>query len=347
MNSKATASLASIRRKSLLLSDQSLVDIHPFKNESSLPLVIQPAIPDIDLSEWMKAHTDVIEHYLQIHGAVLFRGFKSAGQGDFEKGLQAISLQRMHYMEGATPRTILGDQIYSSTEFPPEYHIALHNELSYVLTWPMKILFYCVTPALKGGETPIADVRRVYQNIPRHIRSRFEENGWMLVRNFGDGLGLPWQTAFRSQNKADIENYFRQSGISWEWKSDDRLRTSQVRHAVTHHPRTGEAVWFNHAVFWHSSSLPTDTREQLLRDFGEDGLPYNTYYGDGTAIDASVIEEIQRVYDNETVAFPWRTGDLLMMDNMLAAHGRRPFEGPRKILVSMGNPFTRTDLIQR
>jgi hypothetical protein len=32
-------------------------------------------------------------------------------------------------------------------------------------------------------------------------------------------------------------------------------------------------------------------------------------------------------------------GDILMVDNMLVAHGREPFSGPRKILVAMAEPF--------
>jgi alpha-ketoglutarate-dependent taurine dioxygenase len=31
----------------------------------------------------------------------------------------------------------------------------------------------------------------------------------------------------------------------------------------------------------------------------------------------------------------WEAGDLLMLDNLLAAHGRRPFSGERRIAVAM------------
>jgi hypothetical protein len=32
---------------------------------------------------------------------------------------------------------------------------------------------------------------------------------------------------------------------------------------------------------------------------------------------------------------PWRRGDLLLIDNMLTAHGRRPCTGDRRVLVAM------------
>ena len=82
----------------------------------------------------------------------------------------------------------------------------------------------------------------------------------------------------------------------------------------------------------------------FVRDFKEDGVPYNTYYGDGSPIEDSVVEELRRAYDSETIKFRWQKNDLLYMDNMLVSHGRSPYSGPRKIIVGMGNAYTRTDL---
>jgi alpha-ketoglutarate-dependent taurine dioxygenase len=31
----------------------------------------------------------------------------------------------------------------------------------------------------------------------------------------------------------------------------------------------------------------------------------------------------------------WNTGDLLVIDNVLVGHGRRPFTGSRRVLVAM------------
>jgi hypothetical protein len=33
-----------------------------------------------------------------------------------------------------------------------------------------------------------------------------------------------------------------------------------------------------------------------------------------------------------------------MIDNMLVAHGRNPFSGPRKIVVGMAQPFNYADV---
>jgi hypothetical protein len=128
----------------------------------------------------------------------------------------------------------------------------------------------------------------------------------MLVRNYGDGLSLPWQKVFRTNDKAKLEQYCAESHVQVEWKDEQRLRTRHVRPAIAVNPETNEAVWFNHVAFWHISSLDTKTREMLIRDFGEDGVPYNTYYGDGSPIEDSVVEELRKAYDSETIKFRWQ-----------------------------------------
>jgi alpha-ketoglutarate-dependent taurine dioxygenase len=245
----------------------------------------------------------------------------------------------MHYVEGATPRTQVNEYVYTSTEFPADHQIALHNELSYVTSWPMKILFLCLQPATTGGETPVADMRKVLARLSPSVRDLFERRGWMLTRNYGDGLGLPWPTAFRTSSREEVERYCASNDIRCEWKDARHLRTHQVRSAIATHPQTGERLWFNHVAFWHVSSLPEPIRETMLAEFDERELPFNTFFGDGGRIDDEIVEEIRQAWDAETVAFPWQAGDLLLLDNMLASHGRRPFTGTRRVVVSMGDPY--------
>jgi alpha-ketoglutarate-dependent taurine dioxygenase len=301
---------------------------------------VQPNVEGVNLITWAANNVEFIETNLLKYGGILFRGFALSDHTHFDQFLDAIALPRMNYMEGATPRVELADKVYTSTEYPSDQHIALHNELNYVITWPMKIFFFCVTPPEQGGATPIADVRNVNRRIDSSIRQKFMEKGWMLARNFGDGMSLPWQTSFRLTERQELESYCRDSRIECEWKGADRLRTRQVRPAVRVHPRSGEQVWFNHLAFWHISSLEPRLRDVFLKEFSQDELPYNTYYGDGTPVDDFVVEEIRRAYREETVAFDWQKGDLLMLDNMLVAHGRHPFSGPRKILAAMGEPYS-------
>jgi alpha-ketoglutarate-dependent taurine dioxygenase len=342
---KVTAGMRkTLQRRAISLLPEEFVTTEYLQQGQMLPLVLKPNMRKIKLADWVKNNMEFIEASLMTHGGILFREFALSDLVGFQEVVRATSVQLMHYAESATPRTELSDRFYTSTEFPPTHSIALHNELTYVSAWPMKIWFFCATPAAQGGETPIADVRKVFNNISPEVRDRFIRKGWMLVRNFGDGLGLPWQRSFHTSDKAEVEEYFSKAGIEYEWKGEGRLRTRQVRPAVAQHPGTGENVWFNHIAFWHITSLPAKLRESMLVMLKEEEFPYNVYYGDGSPIEASVVKMLREAYEQETVVFPWQKGDLLMLDNMLVAHGRKPYAGERKILVAMGQPFSRSGL---
>ncbi len=321
------------------LSQQELITESFLKFDVNLPLVITPKFSDFNLLTWAENNQEFIINKLLKYGGILFRNFAIKQKDDFEQFVSAVCPQLMPYTESSTPRTKLSEKVYTSTEFPADQTIALHNESSYASTYPMKICFCCIEPANQGGETPIADVRKVFQRIHPRIRDRFQEKGWMLVRNYGNGFGLPWQKVFHTTDKAVMEEYCRNASILVEWKDNNRLRTRQIRPAIVQHPKTGEMVWFNHVVFWNVSSLQTQFREQFLSEFTEEDLPYNTYYGDGCPIEDSVIAEIREIYQQEMIIYPWQKGDILMLDNMLIAHGRKPYSGTRKVLTAMGEPF--------
>lgn len=325
------------RRKPSRLSPETLVRAAPLEPGGGLPLLIESTLAELELGDWAAGNRDAIEADLLRHGGILFRGFKPGGLPAF---VSAVSTTPLEYNERSSPRSQVGKNVYTSTDYPADQSIFLHNENSYQQTWPRKIFFYCDTPAERGGETPIADCRKVYEFIPPAIRQRFEAVGWMYVRNFGGGVGLPWQAVFQTDDRAAVESYCLANGIEAEWLDGDRLRTRARRRAVVTHPDTHERLWFNHAAFFHVSTLEPAVREPLLVEFGEKNLPANSYYGDGTPIEPHVLDALREAYRRATVLFPWRRGDLLLLDNMLAAHGRMPFAGPRRILVSMAEPYS-------
>ncbi|MFL5542852.1 MAG: TauD/TfdA family dioxygenase [Longimicrobiaceae bacterium] len=305
-----------------------------------LPLVIRPTIDDIDARVWARSNRAAIEARLALHGAVLFRGFPVESTEGFHDFAAAVAGELLEYKERSSPRHEEGDKVYTSTDFPPEHRIYLHNEHSYACRFPMKLFFCCLVPADEGGATPLADVRRVYDRIDPAVREEFERKKYMYVRNFGSGFGLPWQTTFQSDDPAAVEAYCVKNDIQWEWKDDGGLRTRQVRPAVSVHPRTGEPVWFNHATFFHITTLAEEVQEMMRAVFAEEDLPNNTYYGDGSPIEDETVEHLRAAYDAETVRFDWEKGDVCLVDNMLAAHAREAFTGERKVLVCMAQPHT-------
>ena len=92
--------------------------------------------------------------------------------------------------------------------------------------------------------------------------------------------------------------------------------------------------------------LVTARHESLLHLFGEEGLPRNVYYGDGGRISSDEMAELVRTYEDGAVDFRWEEGDVLLVDNMLVAHGRRPYVGERKIVVAMGEMVSEQQLAE-
>jgi alpha-ketoglutarate-dependent taurine dioxygenase len=327
------------KRKVVRLSQEDLIKMDYLDIRKRFPLVIEPRVASLNLVTWAESNREFIERQLLECGAVLFRGFNVEGISQFEQFARAISGELLDYQERAAPRRELGARVYTSTEFPADQSIPLHHEMSYSHNWPTNIWFFCAQPAQQGGSTPIANDREVFNLIDQRIKDRFMEKGLMYVRNYGEGLDMSWQEAFQTNERSVVEAYCRGAHTQFEWREGNRLRTRQVRQVTVRHPKTGDTVWFNHAHMFHISNLAAEVRNALLSEFKEDEVPRNAFYRDGSPIESSILDEIRDVYRSSAVIFPWHQGDILMLDNFLASHGREPFVGPRQILVAMAELY--------
>jgi alpha-ketoglutarate-dependent taurine dioxygenase len=305
--------------------------------EGTLPLEVRAAA-DVGLAEWARSHPAIIDGWLTRHGAVLFAGF-GVRLGDFPDVAAALAGPPEPYRERSSPRTQLAPGVYSSTDHPADQPIALHNENSYQAAFPARLVFCCLSEADRGGGTPLADCRRVLARLPAPVVASFRARQVRYVRNYGGGLGLAWQDAL-GPDPGSVERYCREAGLVADWQPGGRLRTTAVRPAIAVHPGTGEETWFNHAAFFHVSSLPPELSAALLDQVGEAGLPTNTYYGDGGRIEPATLAAIREAYAREAVCTRWRRGDVLLVDNLLVAHGRQPFTGDRQVVVSMSVPLS-------
>jgi len=335
--------LRSLKPTAVRLPQGDLVKMEWLNPGQALPLVVKPAIDDLNLIEWANNNRELLEAKLLEHGAILFRGFKVDSVKKFEKFAQTICPE-LFGEYGDLPREGVGGHVYRSTPYPPDKAILFHNESSHLHRWPLKILFYCVQAATEGGETPIVDCQQLFQRIAPDVRERLTKKKLMYVRNYSDGLDVGWQTFFRTTQRSVVEDYCRSAAIDFEWKPDNSLRTRQIRPAVTKHPTKGNEVFFNQLQLHHASCLEPSVRESFRSMFQDDELPRNVYYGDGSPIEDEVVHEILEAYRESAVSFLWQEGDILALDNMLTAHGRYPFAGSRKIVVAMGQMITDQDL---
>ena len=313
------------------------------EGENKLPVVITPESENFNLKAWITDNKQAIESLLLTHGGILFRGFGIDSIDDFNSLMACYSSEAIPYMFRSSPRYSLADRVYVSTTHPQSREIKMHSESSYSFAWGKKILFCCVTAPLDRGETPIADNRKVIQHLSPELVKKFEEHGVIYQRNLSSEIGMSVKEVFQMEDEEEIKAYCLQNNIEIEFSSPDDAVIRWKRPAIVYHPVSNEKIWFNHSYFFNKYSILEEIGLSHDDDSLDDYLASNTFFGDGSIISYDEYCEIENAYNKEKVIFTWQKGDVLFLDNMLTAHGRSPYTGDRKIVVSIIEPYNGID----
>ncbi|HEY6092963.1 MAG TPA: TauD/TfdA family dioxygenase [Gemmatimonadales bacterium] len=282
------------------------------------------------------ADPEALRAFVAEHGSLYVRGLDLQSPGQVEatfRSFGALVTER----EAFAPRKEYAQGVYSASQWPPNQPMCMHHELSYVLEPPSLMLFACLTAPLANGATTLADAATILDALPIDLVDRFDRVGWQLVRTYNEDIGASLPEAFGTSDHRIIESYCRAHAIDFEWR-DGVLHTRQLRNAIVRHPVTGRRCWFNQIAFLNEWTLAPEVREYLVDVYGEDGLPFNTRFGDGEPIGPDVVQQINAAYEANTRREPWQPGDLLLVDNVRTAHAREPFEGTRELVVAMADP---------
>jgi len=274
---------------------------------------------------------------LASHGAVLLRG-QILRDESVEIAMKTIDDELLDDAFWSTPRSKVVGKTLTATEYPSPRTIQLHCEMAYMRSWPRYVAFHSLVVAEEGGQTTICDIDKVSETLGDTLIP-FAEKGVKYRRTFQRGVDIPWQTAFQTQDKADVQEVADRNGMVVEWLSGDALVTSHVAQGALR-SETGRPIFFNQAHLFHESTLNPTTHKQIMAVFGHDRLPRQAFYGDGSPIEASDIQKIRNAFDLHQTGMDWRLGDLLILDNFRYAHGRMPFKGARRLHVSMAKAET-------
>ena len=311
---------------------------------SSLDVERQPGRPALlhaegldDSPGWAAEHRGALRAVLAEHGSVVVRGLGLRDPGEVGAVFRQLAPGLMAEKEAFAPRQTYAEGVYSSTKWPANQQMCMHHELSYTVRLPGLLLLACLAAPTSGGATAVADAPTVLDRLPADLVERFERDGWLLVRNYNDDIGASYAEAFGTEDRGAVESYCRANAIDLAWQPDGGLRTWQRRSAVVRHPVTGRRCWFNQVAFLSEWTIDPEIREYLVDEYGADGLPFNTRYGNGDPVDADVVQVLNEVYEAVTEREPWQTGDLMLVDNIRTAHSREPFEGHREVLVAMAD----------
>jgi alpha-ketoglutarate-dependent taurine dioxygenase len=318
---------------------------------ASVDVHLQPAKPPVllvgttgDAANWAAKHRDALREVLAEHGSVLVRGLALRDTTEVPAVFRQLATSLMTEKEAFAPRHAYSEGVYSSTKWPANQPMCMHHELSYTLESPGLMLFACLTAPAEGGATAVADAPSVLEALPTELVARFEREGWLLTRSYNDEIGASFAEAFGTEDRGAVEGYCRANAIDFAWQPDGGLRTRQHRRAVVRHPSTGQRCWFNQIAFLNEWTLDPEVRGYLIEIYGADALPFNTHYGNGDPIGEDVVQQLNYVYEANTVREPWQAGDLMLVDNLRMAHSREPFTGEREVLVGLADPVRVSDM---
>jgi alpha-ketoglutarate-dependent taurine dioxygenase len=286
------------------------------------------------LESWIKKNKSEIESKLLEYGALLFRGWAVESTEKFKTvAIDALGYKPLSYVYRSSPRTLIDSYVYTATEYNCKRDIPLHNENSYSHAWPTHLVFGCLLAAASGGQTTLADSRFIYDNLRESIKNKYNQSRLVYIRNYGV-VDLPWSEVFQTTDKDEVEIFCKENNIEFRWGSDGGLQTRQLCNTTLVHPVTKENVWFNQAHLFHASA--TDDK-YTFAEGGCDNTTYprNVYHADGSELELSALSEIRDLYTQCSYDLCWENGDVLVLDNLLVAHGRRAFTGERKLVVVM------------
>ena len=341
-----------------------------FFNKQHLPLVLEPEngqTGKIVLFDSIKNDRAGFMQKFHSSGALLFRSFDIETPKDFEELSLLIDPRMEDGYYGTSPRNLVKGtrHVYTASELPAYYPIMQHCEMSYAKHPPVTLFFYCQTEPLYGGETPLCNFRKVYNDLDPSISDEFDKKGVITVRNYS-GLESKskfnlfelkkWNEIFMTGDKAEVERQCREQEIEYQWLDNGNLRLQHPTPAAILHPITQEKAWFNHLQVFHPAAAAIEydhihDRQHRAKTFFWSAFTkllvkakslttspieqsMNVLFGDGTAVPDSYVRHVEEVIWRNLVIFPWRKNDVLVIDNFSTSHGRLPYEGPRDILVA-------------
>ncbi|MCH9610417.1 MAG: hypothetical protein S4CHLAM81_12810 [Chlamydiales bacterium] len=323
-----------------------------FLNKQQLPLVIQPTkkMTFDELLTYIEDNRESLSSKITKFGGILLRGFPIEGATGFNKVIETLNLgKQLNYIGGDSPRDKVKGKVYTSTEAPPKLKIPLHNEMSFIKNYPRHIYFYCDTAAASGGATIIGDAREIAQKMDPSIRKQFEEKGLRYISNYYKHdilLDLinkfarahkRWTEVFETEDKSAVEKMCQEQDFEYQWRKQ-WVQIVQKRPALMKHESTGELIWFNQAHLY-------DYNPKLVGFWNYIGtkviyarphtVMHEITYGDKSAIKRTDLYKVMRTLDDCTISYPWQKNDMVILDNVIAMHGRAPFSGKRKILTAL------------
>ena len=288
-----------------------------------------------DVLAWVRENRDSLDAKASRSGAVLFRGLPLATADDFDAFIRAFDYPNFRYQDSLSNavRVNRTERVFTANEAPSSVTICLHHEMAQTPVYPSRLLFFCEKPADSGGATPLCPSDVLFERIARELpqfASDCEEKGLLYTNVMPaendptSGMGRSWQSTFRAESREEAEQKMRDLGYSWQWLEDGCLRATTPRLQAVRELPDGRKTFFNQliAAFHGWKDSRNDPAKAVT-------------FGDGTLLNPGDVERVGQIAEELTFDVPWQAGDVALVDNYVAMHGRRCFEGKRIVLASL------------
>ncbi len=311
--------------------------------ESRFPWVLAPDQPRVTLAEtvaWVERHGAELLQQTTDHGAVLLRGFPTATAEDFDAVVSALGLENFPYEKSLSNavRVNRTERVFSANEAPPEVRIFFHHEMAQTPLFPNYIFFFCEVAPEVGGATPLCRSDVLYQRLtercPDFIRD-CEEKGLQYTNVMPSendpesGMGRSWKSTLGVDSPQAAERRLAELGYAYRWQEDGCLRATTPPLPAVMEVSPGRKTFFNQLIAAFSGWK--DSRNDPSSSIR---------HGDGSPLDTNAVHLAGEIAEQLAFDHAWQVGNVVLVDNKIAMHARRPFQGTRKVLASLAEMRT-------
>ena len=288
-----------------------------------------------DLASFLGSNKDAVDAALADAGALLFRGFDVPDPLAFDHAIEGYGEAGFTYEDSLSNavRTNVTPRVFTANEAPPATEIFLHHEMAQTPLYPAKLFFYCEIAPSSGGATPLCRsdwvLERLAEQAPAFV-ARLEAEGVCYTNvmpgsdDAGSGQGRSWRSTLSVANEAEAEARLQELGYSWEWLADGSLRVTTAALPAVRTLSDGRKTFFNQliAAFRGWADSRNDPNKAIT-------------FGGGETITGEQMAPAIALADELTHNLAWKAGDVALIDNFTVMHGRRPFQGKRRVLASL------------
>jgi alpha-ketoglutarate-dependent taurine dioxygenase len=291
---------------------------------------------------------------LALHGTILFRGLPIHSAQDFSTFAHAFGFKVHESIGVEVNRQVLAPNVTTANEAPKEIQIYNHNESPHVPHAPEYILFYSHRAPIKGGESPISSslelFYRAQQEIPEFIAELAEKgilckftyfykpanaSSTSINQAFGSEIqDNDDDVSRRLKVEAQIMRYGRGKHTTWEWIQDGQgLVVTHRLPAIRTQPGTNLPTLFTGLTAFYRTYKYLESNNMAPKG------TMQQFFGDGTPIPEKYLAHLAQITDEIRVLHKWQEGDVLVYDNIIAQHGREPWEGEQSDRVVLASLF--------